>query len=120
MSKGGKRRKAEDLTKATKKHKISGSLFILKSMSPHVEKGFRSKSAGALSRFPNGLHGTVVDVTANPELQGRLMGMGLFAGTRFQLLRSGSDTSKVPFLLAIGETRIALDYDIAETILVEP
>ena len=89
-------------------------------MSPNIEKGFRSKSAGALSRFPNGLHGTVVDVTADPELQGRLMGMGLFIGTRFQLLRSGATTSKIPFLLAIGETRIAVDHDIADAILVEP
>jgi Fe2+ transport system protein FeoA len=48
------------------------------------------------------------------------MGMGLFVGTRFQLLRSGVTVPTIPFLLAIGETRIALDHDIAETILVEP
>ena len=85
-----------------------------------IERGFRSEKVGALSRFPGGLHGTIVDVTADVELQGRLMGMGLFAGTRFQLLRSGQITPKIPFLLAIGETRIAVDYEIAEMILVEP
>ena len=89
-------------------------------MSPNPEQGFPPKSANSLSRFPDGLHGTVVDVTADAELQGRLMGMGLFIGTRFQLLRSGATTPKIPFLLAIGETRIAVDHDIAEMILVEP
>ena len=85
-----------------------------------IEKGFRSKNIAALNQFPNGLHGTVVDVTANAELQGRLMGMGLFVGTRFQLLRSGIGVPQCPFLLAIGETRIAVDHEIAEMILVEP
>jgi len=89
-------------------------------MSPHIEKSFRSKNVGSLSRFPSGLHGTVVDVMADAELQGRLMGMGLFVGTRFQLLRSGATTPKIPFLIAVGETRIAFDHEIAETILVEP
>ena len=89
-------------------------------MSLNVETNFHSNNADSLSRFPNGLHGTVVDVTADAGLQGRLMGMGLFIGTRFQLLRSGATTPKIPFLLAIGETRIAIDHEIAETILVEP
>ena len=89
-------------------------------MSPAVEKNFRSKNVGSLSRFPSGLHGTVVDVVADAELQGRLMGMGLFIGSHVQLLRSGMTTPKIPFLLAVGETRIAVDHEIAETILVEP
>ena len=73
-----------------------------------------------LSCFPSGLYGTVVDVIADAELQSRLMGMGLFAGTRFQLLRRGTAGQKTPFLLAIAETRIALNHEIAEKILVEP
>ena len=89
-------------------------------MSQNIERGFRSKHAGSLSRFPNGLHGTVVDVTADVELQGRLMGMGLFIGTRFQLLRGGATSPRIPFLLAIDETRIAIDHEIADMILVEP
>jgi len=88
-------------------------------MSPNIERSFRSKDVGPLSRFPNGLHGTVVDITADAELQGRLMGMGLFIGTRFQLLRSGAAALHIPLLLAIGETRIAVDHKIADTILVE-
>ena len=85
----------------------------------NVERGFRSDKIDSLSRFPNGLTGTIVDVIADAELQGRLMGMGLFAGTRFQLLRNGTTHSNIPFLLAIGETRIAVDRKIAEMILVE-
>ena len=84
-----------------------------------IEHSFRSDRIAPLSRFPGGLHGTVVDVTADVELQGRLMGMGLFVGTRFQLLRSGSAFSNIPFLLAVGETRIAVDRKIADMILVE-
>lgn len=87
---------------------------------PEIERGFRTKNTGPLSRFPSGAHGTVVEIAGDAELQGRLMGMGLFVGIRFHLLRSGAAIPKVPFLLAVGETRIALDYDIADTIFVEP
>ena len=85
----------------------------------NLERGFRSDKIDSLCRFPDGLHGTVVDITADAELLGRLMGMGLFVGTRFQLLRAGKTDFNVPFLLAIGETRIAVDHKIAEKILVE-
>jgi Fe2+ transport system protein FeoA len=85
-----------------------------------LEHSFRSERVVPLNRFPGGSHGTVVDVFADAELQGRLMGMGLFVGTRFQLLRSGTVASNIPFLLAIGETRIAVDHNIAATILVAP
>jgi Fe2+ transport system protein FeoA len=84
----------------------------------NVEKGFRSEKAGCLRRFPCGVQGTIIDMNGDAELQGCLMGMGLFIGTRFQLLQ-GNETSTVPFLLAIGETRIALGHEIAEMILVE-
>ena len=80
----------------------------------------RSDRIVFLHRFPGGSHGTVIDVLADAELQGRLMGMGLFVGTQFQLLRSGTIDSNIPFLLAIGETRIALDHHIAAMILVTP
>ena len=84
-----------------------------------IERSFYSDKIDSLSRFPDGLYGTIVDVIADVELQGRLMGMGLFVGTRFQLLRRGTASSNIPFLLAIGETRIAVDREIAEMILVE-
>ena len=85
----------------------------------NIKRSFHSDRVGSLSRFPNGSHGTIVDVIADMELQGRLMGMELFTGTRFQLLRSGTVASNIPFLLAIGETRGALDHRIAELILVK-
>ncbi len=57
-------------------------------------------------------------MTAGPDLQGRLMGMGLFVGTRFQLLQGGCASTK-PLILAVGETRIALGPEIARMIVVE-
>ena len=86
----------------------------------NTKRRFRSDKTVSLSRFQGGLCGTIVEIIADVELQGRLMGLGLFAGTRFQLLRSGTTDSNIPFLLAIGETRIALDHNIAESIFVEP
>jgi Fe2+ transport system protein FeoA len=88
--------------------------------SKNIERSFRSEKVCPLSRFSSRLLGTVVDITTGAELQGRLMGMGLFAGTRFRLLRGGTATSSLPLLLAIGETRIAIDREIADKILVEP
>ena len=84
------------------------------------ERKFPSERMGSLHQFSDGAHGTVVDVIADAELQGRLMGMGLFIGIRFQLLRSGTISSNIPFLLAVGETRIAVDHNIAAMILVAP
>ncbi len=83
-----------------------------------LEKSFRSDKVDYLSRFPTGRIGTIVDMNAESDLQGRLMGMGLFVGTRFKLLQGGAGSGK-PLLLAIGETRIALGAEIAKTILVE-
>ena len=84
------------------------------------KRAFFSEKIGSLSRFPDGMRGTVVNILAEPDLQGRLMGMGLFVGTRFQLLRGNGTSRNIPLLLAIGETRIAVDHHIAEMILVEP
>ena len=84
-----------------------------------TEHHFRSEKICNLCHFPHDTTGTIVNIIADLELQGRLMGMGLFVGTRFQLLRNGNRYSNVPFILAVGETRIAIDYQIAEMILVE-
>ncbi|MDR0520615.1 MAG: ferrous iron transport protein A [Planctomycetaceae bacterium] len=82
-----------------------------------IERGFRSGKTGFLHGFPCGQSGTIVEMPVEPELQGCLMGMGLFAGTRFHLIRGG--ISQLPFLLAVGETRIAVDAEIAKRIVVE-
>jgi Fe2+ transport system protein FeoA len=84
-----------------------------------TESNLRFKKIVSLCQCSNGSHATVVDVKADAELLARLMGMGLFTGTRFQLLRCGSGTFSIPFLLAIGETRIAIDHTIADMIIVE-
>ncbi|MDR3196499.1 MAG: ferrous iron transport protein A [Planctomycetaceae bacterium] len=90
---------------------------------PKPETAFRSEKVDYLCHFSEGQSGTIVDLILEPELQGRLMGMGIFAGTRFRVLQGGN-TSKTkpssrPMLLAIGNTRIALGHSIASKILVE-
>ncbi len=82
-----------------------------------LETSFRSEKVDYLSCFPAGQVGTIVDMNAENDLQGRLMGLGLFVGTRFRLLQGGGFAK--PVLLAVGETRIALGPEIARTILVE-
>ncbi len=83
-----------------------------------LEKIFCSDKVDYLSCFPTGAAGIVVDMNSESDLQGRLMGMGLFVGTRFRLLQGGAGSGQ-PLLLAVGETRIALGSEIAGTILVE-
>ena len=80
---------------------------------------FRSEKVDCLANFPPGAAGTVVDINTETELQGRLMGMGLFVGVRFRLLQGGNGSHK-PLLLAIGDTRIALGCELGRCILVEP
>lgn len=97
--------------------------MIAKTDTPSPETAFRSEKVGYLSHFSQGESGTVVDLILEPELQGRLMGMGLFVGTRFRVLQSGNSSktqsSTQPMLLAIGDTRIALGRSITSKILVE-
>ncbi|MDR2346450.1 MAG: ferrous iron transport protein A [Planctomycetaceae bacterium] len=90
---------------------------VKKNMTTH-ETAFRSEKVNYLSTCLQGESGTIVDMTADAELQGRLMGMGMFIGTRFKLLQGGL-ASRKPILIAIGETRIAIGPEIAQTILVE-
>ncbi|MDR2705876.1 MAG: ferrous iron transport protein A [Planctomycetaceae bacterium] len=97
--------------------------MIAKTDTPSPEIAFRSEKVDYLSHFSQGQCGTVVDLILEPELQGRLMGMGMFVGTRFRVLQSGNSSktksSTQPMLLAIGDTRIALGRSIASKILVE-
>jgi Fe2+ transport system protein FeoA len=79
---------------------------------------FRSEKVDSLSHFTRGQSGTIVEMVVEPELQGRLMGMGLFVGTRFHVIQNGSRNQQ-PMLIAIGETRIALGPSITSQILVE-
>lgn len=72
-----------------------------------------------LSRLPEGELATIVSIRLDPEIIGRFMGMGLFAGSRIRILVRGR-TSQKPILLSVGDTRIALGEEYAKRILVEP
>jgi Fe2+ transport system protein FeoA len=80
---------------------------------------FRSEKVDYLFNFPTGRAGTIVDINTENALQGRLMGLGLFVGSRFHLIQ-GDNASCKPLLLAVGDTRIALGYELGSCILVEP
>ena len=79
---------------------------------------FRSEKVDYLHNFPTGRIGTIVDINTENDLQGRLMGLGLFVGSRFRLIQGGNASCK-PLLLAVGDTRIALGHELGCCILVE-
>ena len=86
---------------------------------PNTAVSFRSEKVSDLLNFPTGGLGTIVDINTENELQGRLMGMGLFVGAKFRLIQGGNASPK-PLLLAVGDTRIALGAELGRCILVEP
>lgn len=73
----------------------------------------------SLEKLQRGAGGTVVALTTDNNLQGRLMGMGLSIGARFHVLHVSGNRRRV-FRLAVHETRLALDGDVAQFIMVEP
>jgi len=70
-----------------------------------------------LTQISVGEKAVVVAINTDPELQGRLMGMGLFVGTKVEILQGGQGQSG-PLRVGIGQTRIALGRDIAAAIMV--
>jgi|GEM_PF-2372799 len=73
----------------------------------------------SLEKLNRGAGGTVVALTTDNHLQGRLMGMGLSVGARFRILHVSGSRRRI-FRLAVHETRLALDGDVAQFIMVEP
>ena len=61
---------------------------------------------------------TVIGIPTDPDLQGRLLGLGLFPGREIEL-QQGSAGQR-PLRIAIGNTRIAMSPEIADQIIVEP
>jgi|GEM_PF-1791633 len=61
---------------------------------------------------------TIVGLNATNELQNRLMGMGLTIGAKIEILHGGHGRFK-PFIIGVGESRIAIGHDIAKLVLVE-
>ena len=71
-----------------------------------------------LLQTPTGKKVTVIAINTEQELQGRLMGMGVFVGTTLEVLQGGKDQFG-PLLIGVGQTRIALGREIAATIVVK-
>ena len=65
-----------------------------------------------LPEIPPGEKAVVVAINTGQELLGRLMGMGVFVGTKVEVFRGGPDQFG-PLLIGVGQTRIALGRDVA-------
>jgi len=70
-----------------------------------------------LTTLASGQTGTVVRLGGGRAMQARLLGMGLYVGSEVHVLKAHRG-SHGPTLLAVGETRLALGYGMAERILV--
>ena len=82
-----------------------------------ISKSFKSDRVDLTSILPKD-DATIVAIDTELELQGRLMGLGLFVGSKVHLFRGGPG-KRGPLLLGIGHTRVALSRDVAQKILVE-
>jgi len=70
-----------------------------------------------LSRVPPGRSATVVALAGGRAFQSRLVSMGLNVGCGVTVIRS-SNPSGGPTLIAMGGTRLAIGYGMAEKIMV--
>jgi ferrous iron transport protein A len=80
--------------------------------------GVKSTRISVLDSLQTSERATVIGLNTSNDLQGRLMGMGLTAGAKVEILQGGRSIFK-PLLIAVGDTRIAIGHDLAQMVLVE-
>jgi len=68
-----------------------------------------------LTQMREGERGIVVDIHGGHRARQRLLGMGIAPGTKIVVVKSGRPG---PYIIAIGNTRIALGQGVAEKIIV--
>ncbi|NJE25288.1 ferrous iron transport protein A [Thermococcus sp. MV5] len=68
-----------------------------------------------LAQMREGEHGVVVDVQGGHRARQRLLGMGIAPGTKIVVIKSGNPG---PYIVGIGNTRLAVGSGIAERIIV--
>lgn len=68
-----------------------------------------------LTQMREGEKGVVVDIQGGYGARQRLLSMGIAPGTKIFVLKSGNPG---PYIIAIGNTRIALGKGVAEKIVV--
>ena len=73
-------------------------------------------SSQPLSRLKAGQGATVVALTGGRGFHSRLVSMGLNVGSGVKVIRSHSLGG--PMLIALGQTRLAIGYGMAEKIMV--
>ena len=82
-----------------------------------ISPSLSSKHRTVLSSLSPGAKATVIGIPEDPDLQGRLLGMGLFPGAEIELQQGGAG-KRTPLRIAIGNTRIAMSPEIAAQIIV--
>ena len=61
--------------------------------------------------------GRVVALTGEQDCCSRMESMGIYVGCDLKVVHSGDDPGS-PALIAVGETRLAIGYDMLDSILV--
>ena len=72
-----------------------------------------------LADLPIGARATILSLKLGSDTIGQFMGMGLFAGSCVEVLQKGFSRKK-PILIGVDDTRIAMGWEYAERIVVEP
>ncbi|MGL4943430.1 MAG: HAD-IA family hydrolase [Thermoguttaceae bacterium] len=86
-------------------------IVVEKLDAPELLSLLSTRSVRTLSSLKSGESATITASSLLPEFVERLMGMGLFVGSRVTRLSDG-----VPVRIALGETRLAISSDLAEQI----
>lgn len=73
-------------------------------------------AAVPLTQLPEGIAATVVAMKVPTEIQERLMGLGLFTGSRVEILQKTSGHLR----LGVGDTRLVISTVLGEGLLIEP
>ncbi|USS41746.1 FeoA domain-containing protein [Thermococcus aggregans] len=68
-----------------------------------------------LTQMREGERGIIVDILGGHGVRSRLLGMGIAPGTKIVVIKPGNPG---PYIIAVGNTRIALGRGVAEKIIV--
>lgn len=73
----------------------------------------------SLDQLKDGQTATVIGLNGGHEFQNRITSMGVIPGCDITVLKNGG-TSNGPILAAVGDTRIVIDRQMIQKIVVEP
>lgn len=71
-----------------------------------------------LNTLTNGQKGTIVEFKGDRRFRDRMLALGIYLGSQFEVIHNGRNCG--PSLIMVEESRIALDHDMAQNILMLP